>query len=29
MTKTITNEEYSSILQNATKPVVLDFEADW
>jgi hypothetical protein len=29
MTKTITNDEYSSVLQNAAKPVVLEFGADW
>lgn len=29
MVKTIKTEEYASIVQNAEKPIVLDFGADW
>lgn len=29
MTKSITSEEYSTVIENATKPIVLEFGADW
>jgi hypothetical protein len=29
MTKTMTDEEYKTVVENAEKPVVLEFGADW
>jgi len=29
MMKTITSAEYKALVEQATKPVVLDFGADW
>lgn len=29
MTKSITPQEYPSVIENAEKPVVLEFGADW
>jgi hypothetical protein len=29
MSKTITSSEYESLVQNNTKPVVIEFGADW
>jgi thiol:disulfide interchange protein len=29
MAKTISSQEYETLVQNATKPVVLEFGADW
>lgn len=29
MTKTLTDKEYNSVMENADKPVTLFFTADW
>lgn len=29
MTQTMTDEEYKDVIKNATKPVVLEFGAEW
>ncbi|MDB5084834.1 MAG: hypothetical protein JWN30_1720 [Bacilli bacterium] len=29
MAKTITSADYETLVENATKPVVLEFGADW